>query len=168
MTGTYFTVQIWYNFVPPLNYCKMTVIFHLLSNIKWGYQHTREPSWPQWFRWSMILWLLFRQRILAQYFEQWCFDSTLCQSSPVQSTLCASNCFEGTLCQRVVQSSPPFVLRNVLMVHYARVVQSILRASECFEGTLCHCSPVHPLCFRFSVCTTESIKFSVYHSDILH
>jgi len=152
MTGTYFTVQIWYNFVPPLNYCKMTVIFHLLSNIKWGYQHTREPSRPQWFRWSMILWLLFRQRILAQYFEQWCFDSTLCQSSPVQSTLYASNCFEGTLCQRVVQSSPVHPLCFKLFWRYivpeSSPVQSTLCSSVCFDGTLCQSSPVHPSCFR--------------------
>jgi len=33
----------------------MTEIFHLLSGMKGGYQHTREPSWPQWFRWSMVL-----------------------------------------------------------------------------------------------------------------
>jgi len=57
-----------------------------------------------------------------------CFKSTLCQGSPVQSTLCASECFDSTLCQRVVQSNPPFVLQNVLTVHCAIVVQTTLCA----------------------------------------
>jgi len=85
--------------------------------------------------------LLFRRRILAQYFDQlwgrfrWSIVSELSSpaSSPVQP-----------------------------------LVKSTLCASDCFRGTFCHSGPVQPLCFKYSQCTIEAIKFFVCDSDILH
>jgi len=76
--------------------------------MKGGYQHTREPSWPQW---------LSGPWFCNSYSEEEFWLSIL--NSDVLRVHCA----------RVVHSSPPSVPQNVLTVHCARVVQSTLCAS---------------------------------------
>ena len=48
------------------------------------------------------------------------------------------------------------------------LVKSTLGTSDCFHRTFCHSGPVQPLCFKYSQCTIESIKFFLCDSDNLH